>query len=260
MKKIIPLLMMLLLIPNLAQAQKREFDVEVLIFKRSIDPETTTESWPNELPKIDLQSSQPFSNATYRHKKGVQMLSYSHYKLLKERDILKSHAGFEVLFHKAWRQGDHGKASAPEFHVQAGKNYANTFNADGSKISADNPRQNKTAPLYELDGKLQVYVQHYLFLETQLDLHAPSVRSVTFTEKTPDELKDSANFSVLADTETDDANVQAGNLEQVSPKKEEETFLKSYRMDQKRRMRSGETHYLDNPLMGMIIQVRRVAQ
>ncbi|NMU76239.1 hypothetical protein HKB17_03900, partial [Vibrio parahaemolyticus] len=34
--------------------------------------------------------------------------------------------------------------------------------------------------------------------------------------------------------------------------------LKSYRMDQKRRMRSSETHYLDNPLMGMIIQVRRV--
>ncbi|MBO0181007.1 CsiV family protein, partial [Vibrio parahaemolyticus] len=30
------------------------------------------------------------------------------------------------------------------------------------------------------------------------------------------------------------------------------------RMDQKRRMRSSETHYLDNPLMGMIIQVRRV--
>ncbi|MCO4789722.1 hypothetical protein DK293_13990, partial [Vibrio cholerae] len=28
----------------------------------------------------------------------------------------------------------------------------------------------------------------------------------------------------------------------------------------KRRMRSGETHYLDHPLMGVIIQVRRVAE
>ncbi|MDF4825758.1 CsiV family protein, partial [Vibrio parahaemolyticus] len=37
-----------------------------------------------------------------------------------------------------------------------------------------------------------------------------------------------------------------------------QSFLKSYRLDQKRRMRSGETHYLDHPLMGMIIQVRRV--
>ncbi|CAM2971688.1 peptidoglycan binding protein CsiV [Vibrio rarus] len=256
MKKFIPLLMMLLLIPTFAQAQKREFDIEVLIFKRSIDPEKTAESWPNELQKIDFSSSQPFSNAHYRHKKGAQMLSYDHYKLLKERDVLKRHAGFEVLFHKAWRQVDHSKAYSPKFHIQAGKDFSKTFNADGSKISADHPASSKHAPVYELDGTIQVYVQHYLFAETQLNLHEPSVRSITFTEKSPDELKQSENFAVLADTESD--NVQAGNLQQVSPKKVEETFLKSYRMDQKRRMRSGETHYLDNPLMGMIIQVRKV--
>ncbi|GAM76452.1 hypothetical protein JCM19241_3989 [Vibrio ishigakensis] len=82
------------------------------------------------------------------------------------------------------------------------------------------------------------------------------MKSVTFKELKPEELKDSENFSVLADTEND--NVQAGNMEEVSPKKEVVTYLKSYRMEQKRRMRSGETHYLDHPLMGMIIQVRRV--
>ncbi len=27
-------------------------------------------------------------------------------------------------------------------------------------------------PLYELDGKLQIYVQHYLYAETTLDLKA----------------------------------------------------------------------------------------
>ncbi|OBT13971.1 hypothetical protein A9264_02195 [Vibrio sp. UCD-FRSSP16_10] len=257
MKKIIPLLMMLLLIPNLAQAQKREFDVEVLIFKRSIDPETTAESWPNELAPIDLQGVEPFSNQAYRHKKHAQMLSFSHYKLLKERDVLKRHAGFEVLLHKAWRQGDQGKFSAPKFHIQAGKDYSKQFNADGSKIASEDTHTHHD-PLYELDGMIQVYVQHYLFVETKLDLHQPSVRSITFTEKSPEQLKESDNFAVLADTEADSANVQAGNLEQVSPKKVEETFLKGYRMDQKRRMRSGETHYLDNPLMGMIIQVRRV--
>ncbi|MEZ9706051.1 CsiV family protein, partial [Vibrio breoganii] len=105
---------------------------------------------------------------------------------------------------------------------------------------------------------IQVYVQHYLFVETELDLREPGVRSVTFTEKTPDELKDSENFAVLADTEAENSNVQAGNLQEVSPEKVEEQFLKSYRMEQKRRMRSSETHYLDHPLMGMIIQVRRV--
>lgn len=57
-----------------------------------------------------------------------------------------------------------------------------------------------------------------------------------------------------------ESNVQVGNLTEISPTVEVQEFLKSYRMDQKRRMRSTETHYLDHPLLGMVIQVRRVAQ
>jgi hypothetical protein len=49
-------------------------------------------------------------------------------------------------------------------------------------------------------------------------------------------------------------------MEDVTPTVRTGEFLKSYRLDQKRRMRSTETHYLDHPLLGMIIQVRRVNQ
>ncbi len=84
-----------------------------------------------------------------------------------------------------------------------------------------------------------------------MDLKEPSVREVLIQD-TPLEL-----------TPTDeqaDGTVQAGNLAPVSPTRKVESFLKSYRIDQKRRMRSSETHYLDHPLMGMIIQVRKVAE
>lgn len=53
-------------------------------------------------------------------------------------------------------------------------------------------------------------------------------------------------------------NIQLGHLEDVTPDTEIKEFLKSYRMKEKRQMRSGETHYIDHPLMGMIIQVRKV--
>lgn len=105
-------------------------------------------------------------------------------------------------------------------------------------------------PLYELDGTLQIYVQHFLFAEAVLDLKKPSVREVVLQDSPLE----------LGTNEEQGATVQAGMLESVSPKVQEETFLKSYRLDQKRRMRSGETHYLDHPLMGVIIQVRRVAE
>ncbi|KAB0481531.1 peptidoglycan binding protein CsiV [Vibrio sp. IB15] len=254
MKRLIPLLLLFVSLPSLAQ---RQFDIEVIIFKRAVDAEKVNESWPNTQPKISLERVGSFQDTQYRASKGVKMLPYSEYKLTPQKDKLKQHAGFEVLMHTAWRQGDQGKSSAPVFHIQAGKDFSKQFNADGSEkgavtASADGFQEETIdKPLYELDGKLQIYVQHYLYAETTLDLKAPSVREVTLQEQ---------QIELDSPVSGAESNVQVGNLTEISPTVQVEEFLKSYRMDQKRRMRSTETHYLDHPLLGMVIQVRRVAQ
>ncbi|NMU46934.1 hypothetical protein HKB10_00925, partial [Vibrio parahaemolyticus] len=99
-----------------------------------------------------------------------------------------------------------------------------TFSSDGYSEETVN------GPLYELDGRFQIYVQHYLFAETTLDLREPSVREVRFEPTSTEQLAD--------DLGEVDGNVQVGNLAEISPTVTEEKFLKSYRMDQKRRMRS----------------------
>lgn len=254
MKRLIPLLLLFVSLPSLAQ---RQFDIEVIIFKRAVDAEKVNESWPNTQPKISLERVGSFQDTQYRASKGVKMLPYSEYKLTPQKDKLKQHAGFEVLMHTAWRQGDQGKSSAPVFHIQAGKDFSKQFNADGSEkgavtASADGFQEETIdKPLYELDGKLQIYVQHYLYAETTLDLKAPSVREVKLQEQ---------KIELDSPVSGAESNVQVGNLTEISPTVEVEEFLKSYRMEQKRRMRSTETHYLDHPLLGMVIQVRRVAQ
>lgn len=255
MKRLIPLLLLFVSLPSLAQ---RQFDIEVIIFKRAVDAEKVNESWPNTQPEISLERVGSFQDTQYRSRKGVQMLPYSEYKLAPQKNRLSNHAGFEVLMHTAWRQGDQGKSYAPVFHIQAGRDFSKQFNADGSEkgaVTASNPDgfQEETIdkPLYELDGKLQIYVQHYLYAETTLDLKAPSVREVTLQEQ---------QIELDSPVSGAENNVQVGNLTEISPTVEVEEFLKSYRMDQKRRMRSTETHYLDHPLLGMVIQVRRVAQ
>ncbi|EGU39088.1 peptidoglycan binding protein CsiV [Vibrio splendidus] len=254
MKRLIPLLLLFVSLPSLAQ---RQFDIEVIIFKRAVDAEKVNESWPNTQPKISLERVGSFQDTQYRASKVVKMLPYSEYKLTPQKDKLKQHAGFEVLMHTAWRQGDQGKSSAPVFHIQAGKDFSKQFNADGSEkgavtASADGFQEETIdKPLYELDGKLQIYVQHYLYAETTLDLKAPSVREVKLQEQ---------QIELDSPVSGAESNVQVGNLTEISPTVEVEEFLKSYRMEQKRRMRSTETHYLDHPLLGMVIQVRRVAQ
>ena len=125
MKKLIPLLLLFVALPSWAQ---RQFDIEVIIFKRAVDAEKVNESWPNTQPKISLERVGSFQDTQYRAKKGVQMLPYSEYKLTPQKDKLRKHAGFEVLMHTAWRQGDQGKSSAPVFHIQAGKDFSKEFN------------------------------------------------------------------------------------------------------------------------------------
>ncbi|MDG3088409.1 peptidoglycan binding protein CsiV [Vibrio hannami] len=272
MKKIIALLLSIVSLS--VYASEREFDVEVIIFKRSVEPESVNESWPDELPAIDLSRASVLSNAQYRELKGVQLLPYEDYQLLKEKEALDKHAGFEVLLHTAWRQGDQPKASAPVFHILAGKDYSDSFNPDGSskhddiKVTIDSVENETTIdnPLYQLDGKFQVYVQHYLFLETELDLKSPWRREVIVQDEVsePDAsvVLDEANAKSTTDNalpavEPVNDTVQFGHMEAVEPTIRVEEFLKNYRMTQKRRMRSGEIHYLDHPLMGIVIQVRR---
>ncbi|MEX0333721.1 peptidoglycan binding protein CsiV [Vibrio tubiashii] len=256
MKKLIPLLLMLVAMPSMAQ---RQFDIEVIIFKRAVDAEQTAESWPTNVTQVDLKRAGSFADASYRAKKGVEMLPASEYALNGEVKKLNQHAGFQVLMHKAWRQGDQGRFGAPIFHVQAGRDYSGKFNPDGSMIGESQSQviegiteESIPKPLYQLDGKLQIYVEHYLYADVELDLKAPSVKEVTLQEHQPELLP----TEEVADNQV----VQVGLMEDVTPTVHKVEFLKSYRFDQKRRMRSTETHFLDHPLMGVIIQVRRVNQ
>lgn len=262
MKKLIPLLLLFVAMPSLAQ---RQFDIEVIIFKRAVDAELTAESWPNTLPEINLERTGKLTNASYLEQKGVKVLPYSEYALNSEVDKLKKHAGFEVLLHTAWRQGDQGRYSAPTFHFEAGVDYSNRFNPNGSMVNSESANEvlegiteeSIAKPLYELDGKFQVYVEHYLYADVEMDLKAPSVRNVELVEAEP--TADIPELIEPLDT-TSNPVVQVGLMQDITPTVYTEEFLKSYRIDQKRRMRSTETHYLDHPLMGVIVQVRRVEQ
>ncbi len=255
MRILIPLLLLCVSMPSWAQ---RQFDIEVIIFKRAVDAESTSESWPDELPEIKMMNVGSLDSDAYITSKGVTVLPSSSFHLNPQEAALSHHAGFKVLKHVAWRQGDQGKRSAPVFRIIGGQDFSKSYYADGTPndgtattlTSEGYSESNVNGPLYELEGKIQIYVQHYLFAETTMDLREPSVRKVRLESTSAEELADEMGII--------DGNIQVGNLADVSPTITEEKFLKTYRLDQKRRMRSGETHYLDSPVMGMIIQVRRV--
>jgi len=249
MRILLSLLFLVVAIPSHA---RRQFDIEVIIFKRITDAEQTTESWPNVLPKIELKHAGYLNDANYRSRKSVILMGKDQLELKEQAQRLDEHAGFELLLHTGWRQSDR---NTPTFHIQAGRDFSDEFNPDGSQriqerqANAFNnaPVPYSFQPVYELDGKLRVFVDHYLYADVTLDLKAPNVREVTLQPKVID-----------FDFEQRSNSVQIGFLEDITPTLIKERFLKPYRMDQKRRMRSSETHFLDHPLLGIVIQTRRV--
>jgi hypothetical protein len=281
-KKLIYLVLLTLSLPSFA----RQFDIEVIIFKRDLNPEAMMEQWPKILDPINLDRAISYRDNQMMVRNGATLLASSNYQLQAQYNQLKKHAAFTPMVHVAWRQGDQGRSRAPVFHIQAGQDFSETYLADGrskaevareqaeaaaeltvndssSPLNNENTfdEQSADAPLYELDGRLQVYVQHYLFIETQLDLKKPGQRK-TMLESEPVELELPTPVSSAVSTpliETQDS-VQIGHLEEIAPVYKIEQYLNTYRMAQKRKMRSSETHYLDHPLLGIIIQVRRVAQ
>lgn len=288
---------MLLLAVSWPSFAARQFDVEVILFKRNINPEQVNESWPEQLKQVDMQGALSLEDTAALKAKGVTILPSSQYALDAQYNKLKKHAGFTPLAHIAWRQGDQNQANAPKLYITAGRDYSEQFlpdgrskkdveqptnaisidsdsNNDGITITADNSTSllsnsnnnadTRSDSLYQLNGMLQVYVQHYLFLDANLDLREPSRREVIMTKPLLESIVNEQNaMNVDTDTATENgidvnSNVQIGHLQEVKKNIKVEEFLKPYRLSQQRRMRSGEIHYLDNPLLGVIIQVRRV--
>ncbi|MBV7297067.1 peptidoglycan binding protein CsiV [Enterovibrio paralichthyis] len=274
MKKLIFLLLCTLSWPTLAE---RLFDVEVIVFKRNQNPETVQEKWPDAQPDINLENAVSVFDSTTLQARGLQLLPKSDWQLNDEYNRLLNHAGFKPLVHVAWRQNDGSRGQMPKLRLTAGQNFGDAFYKDGTSkdapITATDPvtalsvtEPKESGSMYELDGFIRVYVQHYLFIETDLALREPGERKVleeVHAVETPvvDGQSDTEIEGVTADGQQVADNME-GNTVTAMQKLERtysvEKYLKSYAFEQKRRMRSGEIHYLDHPLMGLIIQVTRV--
>ncbi|QYJ76671.1 peptidoglycan binding protein CsiV [Shewanella sp. FJAT-52076] len=109
-------------------------------------------------------------------------------------------------------------------------------------------RNRAPEPVWQLDGLLNIYLSHYLYIETDLVLRTPGTRKVAVE----DEVLQSQSDSQAAGASTAKTDRQIAF--------EEQPFLFAIPLMQNRRVRSGQVHYFDHPKLGMVIQIRKMAQ
>lgn len=186
------------------------------------DADTTEDEMPTE---------QPFT-----------ILAKQDLALRKMMNTMRRSAAFRPLFHKAWRQPLYGDVSDPAILVLGG----------------DQVNQQ-----HELQGYIRLTVSRYLHLETDLWLTQFEANTGQEQEAWPytpsppiisnNQTKLSATPSLIPSELW--KNFQLIEREQTLLHNSSHIIKRTVRLNQKRRMRSNELHYIDHPLMGVLIQI-----
>lgn len=123
-------------------------------------------------------------------------------------------------------------------------------------------RQKAREPVWQIDGYLKVYAERFRHVETNLVVRIPGQEEVDLraiaTNLAAEEMVASID---LADDSVQSSYDWQFDENFLSPAEDKQTLirdvLKHYSMQQSRRIIDEKIHYLDHPLLGMIIQMRR---
>ncbi len=226
-----PLMLLLLLpLPSPAQPQPARdlprYKVEMLFF-RNTDPEAFySEHWPLA-EGLDAPAGE---------RQGVpesfRLLPDSEYTLADAEKRLQASPRYQVLTHLVWIQPGLDKEHALPMPVSAGRDFSLEYpermasrwetNEQGETVEIPGPTS-----LNELDGSVRLVLGRYLHLYTDLVLRQPVI---------------------------------VEQLDETTQQMGEQKSLFDVPIRSHRRMRSRELHYIDHPLLGILIQVTPVEE
>lgn len=220
-----------------AAAAAEYFDVEVIIYA-NIQTDTGEEYWPEVEEAPDLRAAYYFEDS-----EALQPLDSGSYQLTAIENTLARSSLYRPLLHFAWRQPGWEKTEALPVRITLpfGTNPP-VYPATMPQIKITSPSESivtdttapyaqiqaATPPTHEpllLEGALRVYLSRYLHLNVDL----------LYRER----------VSYAVEPEGEQAGV-------------EEIYYQGIRMQQSRRMRSNELHYLDHPRLGVIARITPV--
>lgn len=275
--------------------KKNWYQVEVLVFKNLEASAVFEEQWPHspntyypsgsrhlengsqqvdadnthlwqeqnseqEDASIGRQTSAALTHIKLTDPSAFRLLPVEYHEFSEYASRMRWSKNYQVLFHQSWRQAITDRDSSEPIIIES----------------------DKGPGLYpQLQGTIQLSVSRYLHVQTRLWLNMAELPSVEKEPRsTPPLYNKDWQFHSAVDTtaiepQTEIVNETGGaiELDENSPgtvvdglpkwhRKQLETlptstypYAGAVIMTQKRRMRSGEEHYIDHPLFGMIIKI-----
>lgn len=220
---------------SLAATEPRWFTIELIVFKQWVAP-NYAEHWPSNLALGYPENLIRFPSESRNNSlpDSFQETDFNG-SLLNIRETLAQKRGQRVLYSRRWHQGLLDKESAPHLYIYGGE---------------------QTGSYPELEGSIQISVERYLHVKTNLWLSKFGISDES-TVGTP----------IGDETFADDFDEGFQELPVRLPDRPFQRIGEGlgqppvetvYLLNQDRRLRSKETHYIDHPALGIIIRIEPI--
>jgi hypothetical protein len=218
----------------LAHAEEiRYYDVEVVLFENLDNASRQGENWPNsvelELPETRIEIGQPYPGPIpkeYDPKLTFKALKQKDYQLQEQARKIDESESRRVLLHTGWRQPGMAREEALTVYFKRQIAGASPNSPVTSEVPVDPMATSRLAEAQagDLEGMIKVILSRYLHVDSD----------IVFRPHVAEEPQSFYVMEVIENT--------------VQPI--------VYRLQQtRRRMRSRELHYLDNPVLGMLVLI-----
>lgn len=205
----------------------RRYQVELILFTPRSAPPSQGERFDDAPLPPDLDRAVDLEHGPLPE--GFQVLPAGAAGLAGVKARLQGSGRYRVIAHKLWQQPGLDQAAAMPVRVRGGTDYSARLphrQAVGYGQGPEGPFTGiETGALDEVDGTVTVVLGRYLHLHTDLVFRTPLSRA---------------------------------GAEPRPPQELARPGLVSVRVQGQRRMRSRELHYLDHPLLGVLVQITPV--
>ncbi len=236
------------------------FQIDLLVFANKDTSAAYAEQWPE---KLYLRYPQNWARL-HRGDNGdsFEILSEPDPEFAKAAASVRRSSLYRPLLQISWQQDLTSRKKAPAILVKGGKEFGNH---------------------HELEGYLKVAVERYLYVETNLWLaNFRETPAVTFSgidtepaapsryylprqpvsynvepEFIDEEYESSPEYQEFLRQNPDQAKT-AAQPETTLPGGPQQPIDRIVVMQQQRRMRSGELHFIDHPMFGIIVKITKL--
>jgi len=216
------------------------YDVEVIVFRHHDFKALSQESWPRDPGSPMIRSARELlpslpENLTSAHSDKLKgplayiQLRRDQSRLEEKRALLEKAGQYEPLIHLSWRQPGLGEEDAEAIHIHEGVNWPEEIEPEAETSSKEDTSDDDAnivmpLPVDDLEGPPAPFIDGTIKLVRKRFLHIEA-----------------------------DFIYRAPFIEDKDNRLERQQWPQAFRLQETRRMRSREIHYLDHPMFGVLI-------